>query len=162
MVQQVILMLVLLMGSVAAQDQAQAQQMELKFELPSFTTANYHNPYVAIWIESNKKKETLLLWHLKKGRKDKWLVDIRRWWRKQGRYGTAPDGVTGATKGPDIYKKKFDINDVEQFNLFIEVVREDGGRSLLKQAINVNDQQMVYKIAADKEIGPVTINLGTK
>jgi len=156
MVRKFVLVLVLLMGCVSAQ----AQEMEISFALPSFSTANYHNPYVAIWLESNEKKQTLLLWHLKKGRKDKWLVDIRRWWRKQGRYGEVPDGVTGATKGPDNYKTRFDISGVEQFNLFIEVVREDGGRSLLKQAINLKDKQSEYKLAADKEIGPVTINIG--
>ncbi len=151
-----------MLALVASCISAQAKEMELSFELPSFSTANYHNPYVAIWLESDEKKQTLLLWHLKKGRKDKWLVDIRRWWRKQGRYDEVPDGVTGATKGPNHYKEKFDIEGVNQFNLFIEVVREDGGRSLLKQAIDFKDKQTEYKLVADKEIGPVTINIGNK
>jgi len=156
MVRKSIFILAIVMSCVSAQ----AKQIELDFSLPSFSTANYHNPYVAIWLEGSEKKQTLMLWHLKKGRKDKWLVDIRRWWRKQGRYGEVPDGVTGATKGPDNYNKKFNVDGVSQFNLIIEVVREDGGRSLLKQAIDFNDKQTEYKLPGDKEIGPVTITIG--
>ncbi len=137
-----------------------AEQLEVSFELPSFDSANYHKPYVAIWLESKEKKETLLLWHLKESEKDKWLVDIRRWWRKQGRYGEVPDGITGATKGPGKYKKSFNIDGVTKFKLFIEVVREDGGRSLVKQSIDFNNNKTDYKLTADKEIGPIHIKIG--
>lgn len=139
---------------------AQAKSIEVSFELPSFDTPNYHKPYVAIWLESNEKRETLLLWHLNKETEDKWLVDIRRWWRKQGRYGQAPDGITGATKGPGKYKKIFDIQRETKFKLFIEVVREDGGRSLLKQSIDLSGEKTEYQLKADKEIGPVIIKIG--
>lgn len=148
--------LALLLGSAWAQ----AAQVEVSFELPSFETTNYHKPYVAIWVESKEKKETLLLWHLNKSNKDKWLPDIRRWWRKQGRYGDAPDGVTGATKGPGKYQESFTVEGVEKFKLYIEVVREDGGRSLLKQAIDVTKAPQEFKLKADKEVGPVTIKIG--
>lgn len=137
-----------------------AKQIEVSFELPSFETANYHKPYVAIWIESPERNETLLLWHLNKRSKDKWLVDIRRWWRKQGRYDETPDGVTGATKGPGGYKKTFNIEGVTKFKFYIEVVREDGGRSLLKQVIDLNDSITEYKLKADKEVGPILIKIG--
>lgn len=137
-----------------------AKQIEVNFELPSFDSANYHKPYVAIWLESAEKKETFLLWHLNKKANDKWLVDIRRWWRKQGRYGETPDGVTGATKGPGKYQESFDINGVSKFKFYMEVVREDGGRSLLKQAIDLNNGQTEYKLKASKEVGPVIIKIG--
>lgn len=137
-----------------------AEQLEVSFELPAFDTANYHKPYVAIWLESKEKTETLLLWHLNKKSKDKWLADIRRWWRKQGRYGDIADGVTGATKGPGKYKQVFDIEGVKKFKLYIEVVREDGARSLLKQKIELNGSNQEFKLKADKEIGPVVIKIG--
>ncbi|MCH2056981.1 MAG: DUF2271 domain-containing protein [Thalassotalea sp.] len=144
----------------AASASLQAKQLDVSFELPTIESANYHNPYVAIWIESKEKKETLLLWHLNKNAKDKWLADIRRWWRKQGRYGDVPDGVTGATKGPGKYNKSFNIEDVTKFKLYIEVVREDGGRSLMKQAIDFDSEQKEYNLAADKEVGPINIKIG--
>ena len=156
MFRNIILVLALITASVSVQ----AEEVHVSFELPSFDSANYNKPYVAIWIESKESKETLLLWHLNRRDKDKWLPDIRRWWRKLGRYDDTPDGVTGATKGPGQYDKNFKIEGVSQFKLYIEVVREDGGRSLLKQAIDLDAEQTEYKLDADKEIGPVTITIG--
>ncbi|WP_394226118.1 DUF2271 domain-containing protein [Pseudoalteromonas spongiae] len=156
MLKQLIAVTSLLFASVAAH----ANTLKVEFELPSFTTGDYHKPYVAIWAESKAQNQTLLLWHLTKRKEDKWLVDIRRWWRKQGRYGDTPDGVTGATKGPGKYSETLDVGDLSQFKLFIEVVREDGGRSLLKTPIDFSDNQERYHLNADKEIGAVTIIKG--
>ena len=139
---------------------AHANSLTVEFDLPSFTTSDYHKPYVAIWLESKEENKTLLLWHLTKRKQDKWLVDIRRWWRKVGRYGDTPDAFTGATKGPGSYKEVFDVGSLSEFKLYIEVVREDGGRSLLKQKINFNDDIAHYSLSADKEIGEVTITKG--
>lgn len=138
---------------------AQAQQLEVSFELPNFDTANYHKPYVAIWLESKEQNQTLMLWHMKKSKKDKWLKDIRRWWRKQGRYGDIPDGVTGATKGPGDYQQTFELPELEKFKLYIEVVREDGARSLLKQKIELTGKPQQFNLKADKEIGPVVLKI---
>ncbi|MCP4863349.1 MAG: DUF2271 domain-containing protein [Alteromonas sp.] len=44
-------------------------------------------PYAAILVASNKASGTLALFHSDSQLKNKWLVDIRRWWRKAGRYG---------------------------------------------------------------------------
>jgi hypothetical protein len=137
-----------------------AKNITVDFSLPEFNTQDYNKPYVAIWAETKEKNDTLLLWHLTKRKQDKWLVDIRRWWRKVGRYGDMPaDAVTGATKGPGKYNVTLDIGDLEKFTLMIEVVREDGGRSLLRQAIDT-DKSQKYTLKADAEIGNVTINLG--
>ncbi|MBU2891837.1 DUF2271 domain-containing protein [Colwellia sp. D2M02] len=137
-----------------------AKEITVDFSLPEFSTQDYNKPYVAIWTEAQGKNDTLLLWHLTKRDEDKWLVDIRRWWRKVGRYGDLPaDGVTGATKGPGEYSVTLDIGELTEFNLMIEVVREDGGRSLLRQKINSQKNQK-YTLEADAEIGNVTINVG--
>lgn len=137
-----------------------AKDITVDFSLPEFSTQDYNKPYVAIWTEAQGKNDTLLLWHLTKRDEDKWLVDIRRWWRKVGRYGDLPaDGVTGATKGPGEYSVTLDIGELTEFNLMIEVVREDGGRSLLRQKINSQKKQK-YTLEADAEIGNVTINVG--
>jgi len=149
--------IMLVVATLFFSSQAAANKLTVDFELPSFDTADYHKPYVAIWVESKEKKETLLLWHLTKRKEDKWLVDIRRWWRKIGRYGETPDGVTGATKGPGKYSETFDIQGLDKFTLLIEVVREDGGRSLLKQKIDFNDAEQSYRTKANKELGNVLI-----
>lgn len=137
-----------------------AKSLTVDFSLPEFSTQDYKKPYVAIWAETAAKSETLLLWHLTKREEDKWLVDIRRWWRKVGRHGEKPaDGMTGATKGPGDYSVNLEIGELEQFDLMIEVVREDGGRSLLRQTIDTKKTKK-YTLKADVEIGDVTIKVG--
>ncbi|MEM6606116.1 MAG: DUF2271 domain-containing protein [Pseudomonadota bacterium] len=137
-----------------------ASELTVEFSLPKIDTADYNKPYVAIWLESSGTKESLLLWHLEGRKNDKWLPDIRRWWRKLGRYGETMDAVTGATRGPGEYRETFSINAAEPFTLFLEVVREDGGRSLLKQPIDFSGAQRVVELPADREIGVTTITLG--
>lgn len=140
---------------------AAASQLEVAFELPNIDSADYQRPYVAIWRESKGGHETLLLWHLKRKDEDKWLPDIRRWWRKLGRYGEAPDAVTGATRGPGQYRESFQLADSSPFTLLLEVVREDGGRSLIKQPIDFSSGEGVFELPAGEEIGPITITLGS-
>lgn len=136
-----------------------SKSLTVDFSIPEFSSSNYNKPYVAIWAETDKNNETLLLWHSSKGKEDKWLVDIRRWWRKAGRYNTAPvDALTGATKGPGNYHVTLDTGSLKAFNLMIEVVREDGGRSLLRQPIDVS-KSTKYTLPADQEIGQVVIKI---
>lgn len=139
---------------------ASGSELEVSFELPTFSTANYQKPYVAIWVESSEKNQTLSLWHMKKSHNDKWLKDIRRWWRKLGRYDETPDGVTGATQGAGEYVVKSHIEGLTTFTLYIEVVREDGGRSLLKQKIDLANAQTEYQLPDDDEISAVSIKIG--
>ncbi|MEM6999207.1 MAG: DUF2271 domain-containing protein [Pseudomonadota bacterium] len=139
---------------------ATARELQVEFDLPAFETADYNKPYVAIWLEYPGNNETLLLWHLNRSKDDKWLPDIRRWWRKLGRYGKPMDAVTGATRGPGSYREVFQLSNDAPFTLLVEVVREDGGRSLLKQRIDLSGEQRVFELPADKEIGTTTITLG--
>lgn len=136
---------------------ANAKTVEVAFELPSFTSENYRNPYVAIWLEGQEDAQTLMLWHLKKKQEDKWLIDIKRWWRKVGRYGETPDAYTGATQGPGRYSKTFTIPDNTDYTLLLEVVREDGGRSLVKQKLDTNQ---TYTLGDHAEVTGVTITVG--
>ena len=66
-----------------------AGTMTVQIEIPKLNVAEYHKPYVAIWIEdaNGKAVKTLDVWHQMKGREDgrKWLPDLRGWWRKAGR-----------------------------------------------------------------------------
>lgn len=135
--------------------------LSLEFEIPSFDTQDYRKPYVSIWAEAEQGNQTLLLWHLTSRKEDKWLQDIRRWWRKAGRYDEPmADGITGATRGPGKYQVVLDTQSLEKFTLYVEVVREDGGRSLLSQAIDIKEKGKIYTLPADAEVGPVTIQVG--
>ncbi|BBC72353.1 conserved hypothetical protein [Altererythrobacter sp. B11] len=130
-------------GALAAP--AHAGELAVTLEIPRLRVAEYHNPYVAIWIEDQAGKvvSNLDVWYdvdLKgKDKGDKWLSDLRLWWRRAGRSLTMPvNGVTGPTQAPGRYDLKF----VEgkgplkklapgSYNLRVEAAREVGGREVV-------------------------------
>ena len=137
-----------------------ATTLTVDFSLPQFDKQDYRKPYVAMWAETKGNSENLLVWHLTKRENDKWLIDIRRWWRKEGRYSDNKfDGTTGATKGTGKHQVQLDIGDLDKFTLMIEVVRQNGGRSLVRQKINLADAKNLYNIAPSAEIGAITIKV---
>lgn len=138
---------------------AHATSVEVAFEIPQPDAERYAKPYVAIWAENGRDSEHILVWHLQ-GEKDKWLSDLRRWWRKVGRYDNHLDGITGATKGPGRYSQTFDISDDwKTFTLYLEAARENGGRSLVKTKIDTTDGTQQYRIPAEDELGDVLITI---
>jgi hypothetical protein len=83
---------------------AMAADLTVKFDLPQLNVAEYHKPYVAIWVERADQTvaSTLaVLYDVKKPNNagEKWVKDLRTWWRKAGRDAQLPiDGVSGATR----------------------------------------------------------------
>jgi hypothetical protein len=136
---------------------ATATELKLSLKLPP-QVGEYHNPYVAVWIEDNSGKSvrTLVLW--REG--NKWLKDIRRWWRKVGRKDeNLVDAVTSATRAAGLYQLNFKALDDDKNNLaagdyilHIEVVRENGGRGMIKQKFTLNGASQVFHLASNSEI----------
>lgn len=125
----------------------------------------YHPPYVAAWIENNQKKSvrTLLLW-----RHDaKWLKDIRRWWRNVGRKDAElVDAITSATHAAGNFPLSFNLTDDQQkalpddnYTLYIEVVREKGGRALLKKKFKLNNKIQQFTLNETPETGVITFTI---
>jgi len=126
-------------------------------------SGEYHSPYVAAWLENDKNQavRNLVLWRTKA----KWLKDIRRWWRKIGRKDQQlVDGITSATRGVGSYPLTFKALDDNgnilpqgNYTLFIEVVREKGGRAIVKQAITLSNSPVHHTIKATPETGEIHI-----
>lgn len=141
-----------------------ATELQLSLNLPP-QSGEYHNPYVAIWVEDSagKSVRTLVLW--REG--NKWLKDIRRWWRKVGRKNeNLVDAVTSATRAAGNYQLNFKALDDEQHNLSvgtyilnIEVVRENGGRSMIKQKFTLNGTSQIFKLISSSEIAKSTFTI---
>lgn len=133
-----------------------ATELQLSLKLPT-QQGEYHNPYVAVWVEDNKGKSvrTLALWR----ENSKWLKDIRRWWRKVGRKdANLVDAVTSATRAAGDYQLNFEALDDDKqslpngdYVLNIEVVRENGGRGMTKQKFTLNGSSQTFKLAANSE-----------
>lgn len=143
-------------------------KVDFEFELPKIDTSMYARPYVALWIEDEKRKpvKTIELWV----GKDEWLKDLRSWWRKVGRYDRElVDAVTSATRPAGQYRFVWDgTNDdgqrLEQGNytLHVEVVREHGGRNYLRQKMQLADSEVRYQIKPTEETGVITVNYQVK
>lgn len=123
---------------------AGAQTIDVTVNIARLKVAEYHRPYVAIWLEpAGGKARTLSVWYdydMKNGEGTKWLRDVRQWWRASGRSMKFPaDGITGATRAPGPQKVSFTAGSGAlgklapgQYTLVIEAAREVGGRELLR------------------------------
>ncbi len=149
----------LLMGMV---NSSFAAVITVEIVQPKLDETPYHRPYVAVWLETPKRKAvaTLAVWH----GEDKWLKDLRQWWRKVGRSAKAEiDTVSGASRRPDQYIIEWDGKDnhgqpvpAGKYLLNVEAVREEGGRDYLRQQIEIGQSGEIV-LPAKKEIGPIKV-----
>lgn len=152
---------------------AVAANLSVKFELPQLNVAEYHKPYVAMWIEKadGSIASTLsVLYDIKKKDKggEKWVKDMRTWWRKAGREATLPiDGVSGATRAAGTHTLSFgpartgiDKLPAGDYKLVVEAAREAGGRELVRVPFTLPAKGTVAAHANGKEeLGAVSIQI---
>ena len=131
--------------------------------IPRLPVAEYHRPYVAIWLEpaGGGAARTLAVWYdVKKGGKEpgtKWLSDLRAWWRKGGRSLALPaNGISGATRAPGQYSLALP-SDLRPgaYVLNVEAARETGGRELVTVPLTVPNG--TARAAGKTELGAVTL-----
>ena len=155
--------------------QAVAGEIDLNVTLPQINSAEYHRPYVAIWIEKPDQsvEKNLAVWYSQKKtdkgeQSDKWLKDLRQWWRKSGRDQAMPlDGVTGATRPVGDHKLTFVEGKsplgnlpVGQYNVVVESAREKGGRELVRVPFTWPAQKTVTaKVSGQEELGQIALEL---
>ena len=164
---------VMLAVPVAMAGAAHAGTLELTVEIPKLNVAEYHRPYIAIWIEdaSGKVAGNLSVWYdikLKDQEGEKWLKDIRQWWRRTGRELNLPiDGVSSPTKPPGRNTVKFDTSSGVFANLapgdykvVVEASREVGGKELVEIPFKWAPGAEATGSASGKaELGAVTLKL---
>jgi hypothetical protein len=141
-------------------------QFVLTINIPKMNVVEYHAPYIATWIENDKRKTvaSTSLWY---DDQEKWLKDIRRWWRKTGRGQKKPyDGVTGATRRPGEHQLVLRSEDTSEiledgeYVLYIEASREVGGREVLKLPFSWPVKETVEVVAEGKnELGKVMLTI---
>lgn len=116
--------------------------MDVTVNIPQLKVAEYHRPYVAIWVEkAGAPTKTVAVWYdydMKNNEGTKWLRDVRQWWRASGRTMKFPaNGISGATRAPGAQKISFSraqlgATAAGEYTLVIEAAREVGGRELLR------------------------------
>jgi hypothetical protein len=167
---------VLLAGALLTSAMANAAGLNISIEVPKLNVAEYHTPYTAVWLESaeesdKKAVKTLAVWYADKKREgggEKWLKDLRQWWRRDGRSLTFPiDGVSGATKLAGVHKLTYTqgtapLGDMEKGNyvLLVEIAREGGGREVVKVPFSWPVEKVTSLSATGTtEVGAVTLEL---
>jgi hypothetical protein len=159
--------LALLLSGVGA---SQAAELALTVESPSLPVAEYHRPYVAIWVEGADQAiaANLAVWYQVRGDHTKWLPDLRQWWRRGGRDLKVPvDGLTGATRPVGQHLLKFDAKQAPlaqlkpgQYSLVVEAVREIGGREAVRIPFEWPIKAAKQATAkGSKELGAVALSL---
>ncbi|HTD04301.1 DUF2271 domain-containing protein [Undibacterium sp.] len=165
-----VLLSVALTGLVAP---VMAADLNLKVEVPRLNVAEYHRPYVAIWIERPDQSVAgnLAVWYdmkKKDNEGNKWLKDIRQWWRRSGRDLHMPvDGISGATRPAGEHQLSFPSDKgalaalpAGDYQLVVEAAREGGGREVVKLPFKwqAKGEQSV-KVQGGDELGLVSLNI---
>src|SRR5690606_29089045 len=124
---------------------ATAADLNVSIEIPRLDVAEYHRPYLAVWIErpDHSVAANLAVWYdddMAGDEGTKWLKDMRQWWRRSGRGLSMPvDGVSGATRPVGQHQLRFEAGqvplgelDAGQYELVVEAAREVGGREVVR------------------------------
>jgi len=166
----------LCLAALMASGMVSAAGLNISIEVPKLTVAEYHTPYTAVWLESaeegdKKTVKTLSVWYADKKREgggEKWLKDLRQWWRRDGRSLTFPiDGVSGATKLAGVHQLTYTqgaapLGNLAKGNyiLFVEIAREGGGREVVKVPFTWPVEKATSLSATGTaEVGAVTLEL---
>lgn len=151
---------------------AGAAEFKVDVEIPALDVAEYHRPYVAIWIESDKGRhqQDLALWYdqeMKDNEGTKWLKDLRLWWRRSGRQQEFPiDGVSGATRPVGTHGLNFDAEGPAlsalqpgHYRLVVEAAREVGGREVVRLPFTWPVSSQQQSVQGQHELGRVELNI---
>ncbi|MFY8299713.1 DUF2271 domain-containing protein [Pseudoalteromonas sp. SS15] len=150
-----------------------ASELKVSVELPRLDVAEYHKPYVAVWIEndSNKVVSNLAVWYdldMRNNEGEKWLKDMRQWWRRTGRNLDLPvDGMSGATRGPGTHQMRFSLEQAQlqslpagNYRLRVEAAREVGGRELINLPFTwPQTKATTFKQAGNSELGAISFTI---
>lgn len=151
-----------------------AADIEVAVEIPQLSVAEYHRPYVALWLERDGSHiANLAVWYqMEKGeggkKGEEWLKDMRQWWRRSGRSLEMPvDGISGATRPPGIHSLSFSPNSkaladlpAGEYQLLVEAAREVGGREVLKIPFQWPPaEKQTLSAKGSNELGGMTLTL---
>lgn len=133
--------------------------LDVELTLPSMSVAEYHRPYVAVWVENAQRKNiaNLALWL----EQPKWHRDLRSWWRRGGSQVTLPvDGVSGATRKPGKYQIDGAVAmPPGRYTVNVEAVREVGGRELIRFPVQWSGEALALQKHGKSELGAVRVRL---
>ncbi|MEH0195283.1 DUF2271 domain-containing protein [Caulobacter sp. CCNWLY153] len=151
---------------------AMAADLNVTVEIPRLSVAEYHKPYVAIWVEGPDATAaaTLAVWYdpdSKEDKGEKWLKDMRQWWRKAGRTMSFPaDGISSATRAPGPQKVTFSgaksqLSKLKPgaYTLVVEAAREVGGHEAVRVPFTWGKPGKTASAKGTAELGAVSVTV---
>lgn len=150
-----------------------AADLKVSVEIPRLQVAEYHRPYVALWLEKPDQSHVanLAVWYdIRKDDQEglKWLKDLRQWWRRSGRGLDMPvDGISAATRAAGSHTLTFDdqqapLNELPagEYRLVVEAAREVGGRELLRVPFSWPPiKQQTHQVQGKNELGAIAVTV---
>lgn len=137
--------------------------VEVSYELPKISVANYERPYVVVWVTDADKAlvKTLLVM----GDRQDWQEDNYVWWR---RYGRKIPGVVEATakptRAPGRYTVGWDGADQDgkrvpqgRYVIHIEAAREHGGHTYQAVEVDLGAKTAQGEAAGKDELGAARV-----
>jgi hypothetical protein len=161
-------------GAVSAAAPAVAADLNVTINVPTISTAAYHRPYVAVWIEraaDDVPMHTIGLWYEAgdtargEGTGEQYLKDLRSWWRKGGRATTLPvAGATGPTRAPGRHTitapaARMNALPAGQYEVVVEAAREQGGRELVRVPFTWGGAANTASASGTSELGAVSVSV---
>lgn len=146
-------------------------ELVVSLELALIAGQRIHRPFVAVWIEDEAKKpvKNIAIWY----NKDRWLPDLKNWFRVYGMDYKSENGpvksTTGATRSAGKYTLKWNGLDDNgkaikpgNYTVNIEVVREHGTYQIISKKINFNSKAQKYTFPANDEVASASIEYKKK
>jgi len=133
----------------------------------------YNRPYAAVWIEDERGTpvRTLSLWASSAPGKQKYLAELRRWWRgEQKRRATDSTDLVSTVSSPTRLAGNYTViwdgrsdrhQPVPQGNyvLCLEMAREDGPYGRVRQPLTIGASPFRTAVDGDGELTDVTAEL---
>lgn len=144
--------------------------LRVEMEIPHQDVAEYHFPYVAIWIErpDHTPVNTFTVWYDRKNPEgERYLADLRTWWRAIGRdMRWEADTISGATRAPGVNGHAMLGSDPilralphGEYNIVIEAAREGGAHDIVSVPLRWDGRPRTVTSHGATEIGDVTIEV---
>jgi hypothetical protein len=125
----------------------------------------YQRPYVAVWLEDAKGQpvRTLSLWY-QSGKGNRWLPDLKRWFKAEESRKTSDGGdlaatLSGPTREPGVYKLVWDgkndkktLVDQGEYFVCIESAREHGTYQLIRERLEFASTAFNKTLTGNEEI----------
>ena len=158
---------------IAASTTGSAEELTATIEIPALKVAEYHRPYLAIWIETPERDlvEHLAVWYdteMPNKEGETWLKDLRQWWRKGGRSLEMPvEAVSGPTKPVGEHTLSIPLNSPllaalkpGPYFFVVEASREVGGREMQRLPFTWSTAPKIDEaVRGERELGKITLTI---